>query len=368
MEVKGVDTLSLDGLGNLVLKKGESAFSFQTPGMYQENQGTRTPISGEYVIKDNAHIGFRIHGYDPNKPLVIDPVLLYASYLGGSDDDQATSIAVDNSGNTYVSGYSYSLDFPLATYSGLAPGNEHAFVAKLDPTGSNVSYVDFIGGDCNDQSLGVAVDSSNSAYAAGYTCSDNFPLQNPYQTNFNVLDAFLTKISPDGASLIYSTYLGGSKPTFAFAVAVDTNDEPYVAGLTYSYDFPLQNAYQSSVAPNGGNVSGYYGFLTKFTSTGSSLVFSTYFAGSSNTLQPCGVNPCWPAPVSQVTGLALDVSGNAYLVGETNTYDFPTTSGAYQTTNPTRTTHLSVLLVSLAGPEAWIIRRILLDPPFRAAR
>lgn len=335
MEVKGVDTLSLDGRGNLLLAKGQSEISFQTPGMYQENEGKRTPITGEYVIKDSAHIGFRVHGYDPNKSLVIDPVLLYASYLGGSDDDQATSIAVDNSSDTYVSGYSYSLDFPLATYSGLAPGWAHAFVAKLDPTGSNLIYVDFIGGDCNDLSLGMAVDSSNSAYVAGYTCSDNFPLQNPYQTQFKVIDAFLTKISPDGASLIYSTYLGGSKPTFAFAVAVDTNDQPYVAGLTYSYDFPLQNAYQSSVSPNAGNVSGYYGFLTKFTPTGSSLIFSTYFAGSSNTLQPCGLNPCWPAPVSQVTGIALDLSGNAYVAGETNTYDFPTTSGAYQTSNPT---------------------------------
>ncbi len=336
LEIKGADELAVDNVGNLVLKKGNSEISFQTPGIYQESAGQHIPVIGRYVVKDSTHVGFNLKHYDSTKRLVIDPVLLYSSYLGGSGDDKATGVAVDSAGSAYVVGYSSSVDFPLAgTNSGLAPGAYHVFVAKLDATGFNLVYVDFFGGDCFDFGNGVAVDNTGSAYATGSTCSSNFPLQNPFQSSLSSGNeaAFLTKIAPDGASLAYSTYLGGSRPTEAIAIAVDALNQPHVAGFTYSPDFPLQNAYQTSVAPNGGNIWGIYGFVTKFDATGSALVFSTYLAGNTNVIQPCGSSPCWRAPYSAVNGIALDASGNVYVAGQTNTYNFPATIGAYQTTN-----------------------------------
>src|SRR4029077_5704291 len=145
----------------------------------------------------------------------------------------------------------------------------------------------------------------------------------------------LSKLSADGSSLLYSSYLGGSTFDQPTGIAIDNLAEVYVAGFTQSQDFPVANAYQPTVSANQAGMFGDYGFLTKFSSDGSSLIFSTYLAGNSNVVQDCGT-PCWPSPYNVVSGISLDASGNAYVTGTTNTYNFPVTTGVYLTSNTTQ--------------------------------
>ncbi|MGA9509717.1 MAG: SBBP repeat-containing protein [Candidatus Sulfotelmatobacter sp.] len=334
-EIEGANGIQLDSDGNLTLKVSGGELKFQSPVVYQQSNGMRLPVGGGYVVKDSTHIGFHIASYDVSKPLVIDPVLVYSTYLGGSGTEYPTGIAVDTGGSVYVGGYTDSADFESTTFGSPGASVDHVFVAKLDPTGSNLVYADYLGGENADEGLALALDSTNDVYVAGTTASTEFPMVTPYQGTIpGANSAFLSEISPDGSSLLHSTYLGGSADEVVSGLAVDSTGSSLVAGYTTSTDFPVANAYQAAASANVGGVYGNYGFLTKFTPGGTSLAYSTYLAGSSNVILNC-VNevPCWPQPSSYITGLAIDSAGNAYVVGNTNTYDFPITSGAYLGTN-----------------------------------
>ncbi len=334
LQISGAQQIEIDAAGNLVLQTGNGKLHFQSPVIYQETNGTRVPVAGSYVMNDATHIAFRVAAYDATKPLVIDPVLVYSTYLGGSGDDQPSGIAVDSTGNVYVAGYTNSTDFPLATLGSLPAGAMHVFVAKLDPTGSHLIYADYIGGNSQDYGYALVLDSSNDVYVTGSTASSDFPLVNPYQGTYpGSFNAFLTKISAAGSSLLYSTYLGGNGSDQPAGIAIDTLGDVSVAGNTTSTNFPVANAYQSTANPNQGTLYGNYGFLTKFSPDGSSLVYSTYLAGDSNTPYNCGGSQCWSSPYSVINGIAVDGNGNTYAAGMTNTNNFPTTSGAYLTTN-----------------------------------
>jgi hypothetical protein len=334
-EITGARQIELDTDGNLVLETASGQLHFQSPVVYQESNGVRVPVAGAYVMNDATHIAFHVAHYDSSQPLVIDPVLLYSTYLGGSGDDQPTAIAVDSTGSVYVSGYTDSTDFPLATLGSL-PAGTHVFVAKLDATGSNLVYADYVGGNGQDYGYALVLDSSNEVYVTGSTSSSDFPTVNPYQGTYpGSFNAFLTKISADGSSLLYSTYLGGNGSDVPSSAAIDSSSDVFVAGNTTSTNFPVANAYQPTVSPNQGSLYGNYGFLTKFSPDGSSLLYSTYLSGNSNVAYNCGGTPCWPSPYNAINGIALDGSGNAYAAGITNTYNFPTTSGAYLTTDST---------------------------------
>jgi hypothetical protein len=327
-EVKGADSVSVDSTGDLVLQTKQGALHVKSPVLYQTYNNMKLPVSGGFSLKSSTRVGFTLTGYDPTKPLVIDPVLLYSTYLGGLADDQAVGIAVDSEGSAYVTGWTQSTNFPLAS-QGTTPSGTNAFIAKLDVSGSSLLYADFIGGSSDDYAQAMTLDSDNNAYVTGYTCSGDFPLVNAFQSSMNgCYDGFISKVSADGSSLLYSTYLGGSSQTVPYAIALNSSNEMYVAGYTYSTDFPLLNAFQTTVAPNGGSNYGLYGFVTHLTADGSALVFSTYLGGSTNLIQNCGY-PCWGQPVSVIQGIAVDLSGNAYVAGYTNTYDFPTSGGAY---------------------------------------
>jgi len=333
-EVKGANQIQLDPAGNLVLKVGSGELHFQSPVVYQESKGQRLAVGGAYVLKDMTHIGFRVTQYDSSKPLVIDPVLVYSTYLGGSGDDEPHAIAIDSLGAIYVAGDTDSSDFPGTSVGSLDFGLVHAFVAKLDPTGSTLVYADYLGGDQGDWGAALVLDSSNEVYLTGTTISDDFPTVNPYQASQpGVRNGFLSKLSADGSTLFYSTYLGGNNTDSPSSVAIDSLGEIYVAGSTSSTNFPVNNSYQPAMSANQGGLYGTYGFVTKFSSDGQSLVYSTYFGGSSMVIQSCWNGPCWFPPYSSVAGLALDASGNAYIGGTTSTYDFPVTSGAYLTTD-----------------------------------
>ncbi len=333
IEIAGTSAIRIDQQGNLVLQLPNSELSFHAPMVYQESPAGHVAISSSYIILDSNHITFRVAPYDHTKQLVIDPSVIYSTYLGGSGDDQPNGIAVDSSGDLYVAGYTDSTDFPLATIGAL-PAGDHVFVAKLDPTGSNLLYADYIGGNDQDYGFALALDSANNVYVTGSTASSNFPLVNPFQSQYpGSYNGFLSEVSPDGSSLLYSTYLGGNGSDQPSSIAIDHSGDIVVSGNTSSTDFPVANPYQGTVLANGGDVFGTYGFVTTFAPGGASLVYSTYLGGNTNVALNCGGSPCWPAPSSTINSLALDASGNAYVAGVTNTYNFPTTSGAYLTTD-----------------------------------
>src|SRR5580698_2650156 len=334
-EIKGANQLAIGTEGDLIVKLASGELHFHAPTVYQEVNGLRAPLQGGYVIKSATRVGFQVADYNSANPLVIDPVLDYSTYLGGSGDDQPTGIAVDSTGSVYVTGYTDSSNFPLATLGSLPTGTDHVFVAKLDSTGSNLVYADYIGGNTQDFGYALVLDSANEVYVTGTTSSSNFPVVNPYQASLlGSFNGFLTKLSADGSYLLYSTYLGGSSSDVPSTIAIDGGENVLVAGYTYSTNFPVINAYQATVSPNLGGLFGEYGFLTKFSLDGSSLVYSTYFGGNTNVPYNCGF-PCWGSPVSAIAGIALDPSGSAYVVGNTNTYNFPTTPGAYLRTDLT---------------------------------
>ena len=330
--VTGADSLNVDVAGNLVLTKGTNQLHFQTPAIYQVVNGARRKVPGNYSLKDSTHVGFTVAQHDNSKTLVIDPVLVYSTFLGGRSYDNGNAITVDTIGNAYVTGTTTSPDFPLATLGTLNPTQQRMFVVKLDVSGSTLLYADYFGGTSgNDSPSSIAVDSSGSAYVAGRTSSSDFSIFNAYQSTLaGYQNAFLTKFSADGSSLVYSTYLGGSNGDSAQAIAVDSAGEATIAGSTTSQNFPLASPYQSSISPDQNNRWGQYSFFSRFSADGSSLIYSSYLAGNLLSLNNC--NFC--GPYSVINGLALDNSGNLYVVGDTDTTNFPTTPGAFLQTYP----------------------------------
>ncbi len=299
--------LQIDDRGDLVVHLSHGEMRLQKPIIYQDLAGVRQEVSGGYVLKGDREVGFQLGAYDPRRPLVIDPVFVYSTYLGGSGDDFAEGIAVDAEGNAYVIGSTTSRDFPTANalqpnYGG---GSIDAFVAKLNPDGSALVYSTYLGGSGGDQAFGVTVDAEGNAYVTGETDSRDFPTVNALQPEFGgFIDAFVAKLSPDGSALVYSTYLGGSNLDIATSIAVDLDGNAYLTGATISTNFPTANPLQPEFA--GGDNDG---FVTKLSPDGSALVYSTYLGGSGGDF---GQN------------IALDLEGNAYVTGSTNSTDFPT--------------------------------------------
>ncbi len=334
-DVQGVDRLSVASNGDLVLHKGSDEIRLQAPVIYQDFHGAQVPVAGQYSV-NSTHVSFSLGAYDKTMPLVIDPVLVYGTFLGGLANDEAVGIAVDSNGSAYVAGWTQSNNFPLASQSGPPPGSTNVFLAKLDVSGSSLVYADYIGGSSENYPTAMVMDSSNHVFITGYAYSGDFPMVNAYQSaNAGGTDGFITEVAADGASLLYSTYLGGSNYDYPYTIALDDSGNIYVAGATYSLDFPVFNAFQATAVPNSDGGYGEYGFLSKLTPDGSALVYSTYYAGSATVLTTCYGGPCLPGPYSSVSGVVADGSGNAYVAGITSTYDFPVTEGAYQTSNAT---------------------------------
>jgi hypothetical protein len=260
-----------------------------------------------------TEVGFRVAAYDRGKPLVIDPILAYSTYLGGGSDDDGYAIAVDGSGNAYVTGYTLSSDFPTTgALQGANGGPVDVFVSKLNPSGSALVYSTYLGGGTNDYGYGIAVDDAGNAYVTGDTWSTDFPMSNPLQgTNAGDDDAFVTKLNASGSALVYSTYLGGGFYDAGYAIAVDASRSVYVTGFTWSTNFntaaPLQGI-------KGGSEDA---FVSKIDASGAALVYSTYLGGAS---------------FEEGHGIAVDGSGNAYVTGYTASTNFPT-AGPFQGAN-----------------------------------
>ena len=305
----------IDERGNLILKMDENEVVFNAPEIYQEFDGKKNRVEGSYDYLNKQDIGFVIGPYDEEYPLIIDPVLVYSTYLGGSNHEQSTysPIAVDSAGNAVVVGHTQSSDFPLINpINGNYIGFE-AFITKFNPAGSPV-FSTFFGGTNQDDVHAVALDLDGNIYITGQTWSEDFPVVNAFQNTLNNgLDAFVTKLTPDGSSIIYSTYLGGSGyfGDAATDIAVNKQGSAYIVGSTNAMDFPLVDAVQDTMK----GVRDLY--VAAFSPDGSTLIYSTYLGGSDN--------EAWPS-----ADIAVDVNDNIYVSGSTKSDDFPTTPNSFQ--------------------------------------
>jgi Beta-propeller repeat len=310
----GASAVHLDAGGELVLSVGGGEMRQRKPVIYQEVDGVRQGIVGGYRLEGH-HVSFAVGEYDVSRPLVIDPVLIYSTYLGGNGSDSSRSIAVDKDGQAYVTGTTASSNFPT-TAGAFQPtfAGADAFVTKLNCSGTALVYSTYLGGSDFDAGVDIAVDKDGQVYVAGGTWSRNFPTTaGAFQRTHagGISDAFVTKLDRSGTALVYSTYLGGRDSEASTGIAVDKDGQAYVVGVTESRNFPTAaGAFQPTYA--GGSVDT---FVTKLNRSGTALVYSTYLGGSSDDL---GV------------GIAVDKDGQVYMAGGTSSSDFPTTRHAFQ--------------------------------------
>ncbi|MGE5088105.1 MAG: SBBP repeat-containing protein [Candidatus Levyibacteriota bacterium] len=374
LQVGGIAGMELVDGGDLRIGTGRGAMTLQRPVAYQERAGVREPVVSSYVHDGPGTLRIEIGAYDTGRTLIIDPIVSYATYVGGTWSEQATAIAVDATGNAYIAGTTMSADFPIVSGYDRSLGKRSdmdAFVAKINPTGTALVYATYLGGPGgNERALGIAVDAAGSAYVTGTTSGSDFPVTaNAYQAGTTGGASFVAKLAPSGNALAYSTYvwgataasiavdaggnalvvgtgssafattadalrpvlppdtfttgfvlkldpngsapvyatfLGGSGAGGANAIAVDGQGNAYVAGWTTSPDFPTVAALQPS--PHGMKD----GFVAKLDPSGSRLIYSTYLGGSLD---------------DTVNALAVDTTGHAYVAGETYSSDFPSLNG-----------------------------------------
>lgn len=330
----GAQTVRLSPAGELLVQAEGQELRWQKPVVYQQDKTGKHPVDARFRLQTlpngQQDVRFALGRYDTSRPLVIDPVLVYSTYLGGStttNGDQSAGIAIDSSGSAYLTGTAYSADFPTTagafrTTKAAGASFSNAFVTKLNATGTGAVYSTYLGGSTGfgDTADGIAVDSSGSAYVTGYTSATDFPTSaNAYQTTKKTgasFNAFVTKFNASGSALIYSTLIGGSTGDQATAIALDSGNNAYITGYSFSTNFPTTpGAYQTTKK---GPTDSVNSFVTKLNTTGTALSYSTYIGGTIE---------------DRAFGIAVDGSGFAYITGYAFSTDFPTTPGAYQTKN-----------------------------------
>ena len=340
---QGADKTVVDAAGDLVLRAGGQEVRFHKPRVYQEINGRRVAVAAGWALDE----GFRVQGsglraaradrkskienrksasfalarYDRRRPLVIDPVLSYSTYLGATGHSEAYALAADAAGCAYVVGVAYN-NFPTtpgAFQPNYTPSTSDGYVAKLNASGTALLYATYLGGYDLDEALAITVDASGCAYVAGYTYANDFPttpgaFQTDAPDNRDSTEGFAVKLNASGSALLYSTYLAGHEQDEAFAIAVDAAGCAYVAGFTRANDFPTTlGAIQRT---HGG---GYRDvFALKLNASASDLLWSTLLGGSE---------------MDEAFGVAVDAAGCAYLTGRTYSPNFPTTPGALRTTH-----------------------------------
>ena len=382
----GAEAIHLDESGNLILETQAGELVQRRPVLYQATRSGRRDITGGFVIDRDGDVSFRIGKYDRATPLIIDPTLEYSTFLGGAGADQGNAIAVDQAGNFYVTGvtfstknadgdvlvrkfspnglevynadlggsrndygygiqvdgtgsvyiggYTNSSDFPLShpVQTTLA-GSYNPFILRLDSTGQKLIFSTYFGGDDDDECRAIALDKHGNIYLTGFSSSNSFPITtNSYQpVNAGGFDTFAVKFDAQGR-LLYSTLIGGNVDDQGYGIAVDENGDAYITGYSESDTFPQAGNPLSNARHGGKDV-----FLTEVNSTGTGLLYSTLFGGSAD---------------DYGYGIALDAAGAAYITGKTGSPDFPTTTGAYSTTYAGGTFDIFVtkIITGRAGP------------------
>jgi hypothetical protein len=308
IDFSGMQSLHLNDRGDLVLETESGDITQHRPIIYQTIAGERRSVEGRYRLLAHNRVGFEIGRYDARETLVIDPVLAYSSYLGGSGADVAASMAIDEAGNVYVAGNTVSIDFPSSggVQTSHRGGDSDAFIAKFNAHQDKLIYATYLGGNGDDPAIALAVGTDGSAYVTGHTTSTDFPiksaLRSTHAADAGLQDGFVTKLNASGGSIVYSTYLGGSGSDYAMAIALGADGSTYVAGSTDSSNFPIASALQPTLK-------GTDGFISKLSPAGTALAFSTYIGGTD---------------FDSIHGIALDASGNVYVTGWTQSLDFPT--------------------------------------------
>lgn len=368
----GADATSITRDGQLRIETPWETITEEMPFAYQEWDGQRTFVDASYVLFDNGVVGYSVSEYDARFPLIIDPSveLAYSTYLGGSGNDVAIGIDLDDQGNMFITGLTGSSDFPLeCPYQGSLSGNADIFIAKINPDLNQLIFSTFLGGSGTDHGRGVSVSPTGNVFITGNSTSSDFPTMNPFQSELNGLsDIIVSKVSSEGDQLLYSTYIGGESTERGNSISVDNSGCAYLTGYSNSHDYPLENPYQeqylggyptaivTKLSPDGGSLqfSTYLGgdadgeigyavtvgedgcatvtglthswdfplqnpiqanlegvcdaFITKFSPSGNQLVFSTFLGGSN---------------YDEGHGIALDADGAVYVAGQTDSPDFP---------------------------------------------
>lgn len=326
----GIDELFIENT-KLIAQTKLGNIEHANLNIYQELSGENLSVSGGFSIIDGNTYGFAVALYDSNKSLIIDPSLVYSTYFGGHTEhpwpgpggylpgqDFARDIAIDSSGCAYITGFTESIDLATANaYQVTRAGPSDAFITKISADGKNIIYCTYLGGSIsninytdrsNDEGWGIAIDSLGSAYITGFTGCTDFPIRNAVQSTFagGYCDIFVTKLSPEGNKLIYSTYLGGNDLDDGHGIAIDANGYSYITGATRSSNFPTFNAFQSTA-------NHWDAVVFKLSPEGNQLVYSTYLGGNR----------------SSDSGMALsvDTSGCVYVTGFTDSSNFPTLNG-----------------------------------------
>lgn len=422
----GAKKVALDQDGNLVLDTQAGRVCLKKPFIYQEKDGVRKTVAGGYSLRGRSEVTFHVGSYDSSKSLIIDPVLNFSTYFGGSGGDAAFGVALDQMGDIYLVGATGSIDFPLknpiqSAFNPTICGNGlinfpcgDAFISKFNPTATQLIYSTYLGGSGNENGArGLKVDGNGNAYVVGTTSSPDFPTTpGAFSTTFvagqcgqgggplfQCREVFVAELNPAGSQLVFSTFLGGVNDTVAAGIALDSLGNTYVTGTTFSLDFPTTpGAFQTSckINPNAPvNHQCAMAFVSKLNSSGTALIFSTYLGGTGGDggnaveVDPAGsayvaggtnssdfplVNPFQSTPsfvfVTKLTpdgsaltystflggtsdvlasGITLDSSENAYVVGEIVGSNFPTTPGAFQTSGADNNFHGFVSKINPAG-------------------
>jgi hypothetical protein len=374
---------TIDSQGDIIFRAADGEVRLRCPVIYQKADSGPQPVAGAFVINEAGQIRFQIGPYDASRPLIIDPILVFSTFMGGNNNETGAAIGIDTSANVLVAGTTDSSDFPVtnafqstkgstqdgfvvkldstgsnlvyATYFGgnnqdfvnalavdgagnvylagqtsspnlptsvgtfqaTLKGGTNAFVVVLGPAGTNIVYATYLGGDAADAARGIAVDAAGNAFVTGLTSSENFPRTvDAFKRSLQGgTDAFVTELGVGGSNLVYSSYLGGSGDDAANAIAIDTIGNAYITGLTQSTNFPTRNQFQNKLDQGAVFGSGQDAFVTEFQSDGANLIYSTFLGGGD---------------VDTGYGIAVDSTGAAYVTGFTRSTNFPKSSKPFQ--------------------------------------
>ncbi len=310
---EGVQRLQVDSTtGELIIELERGKVIRQhKPLLYQDIDGARQEVSGRFILRGTSQVGFEVGQYDASHTLVIDPVLVYATYFGGETDEATTGIAVDSAGSVYVSGsFLTSPGFPITPDAfqktqNNQNGNGEVFVTKFTPDGSGIVYSTLLGGSSTDASTGIGLDPAGNAYIVGWTSSTDFPTRNAFQSTLRAFpNVFISKLNTTGSDLLYSSFLGGTSGfDFGSGIAVDVAGNAYITGDTSSANFPVTpGAFRTTLVLPGG-AGDNDGFVAKFNTNASgtsSLVYSSF----------CDVSAAFSNSID------IDATGNAYVAGD----------------------------------------------------
>ncbi|MGD0743650.1 MAG: immunoglobulin domain-containing protein [Verrucomicrobiota bacterium] len=340
----GLDKIAVSAQGELVLILSAGEIRQPRPVLYQTVNGLRREISGGYRLVSAHTVAFTVGNYDHSLALVIDPLLNFSTYFGGNAGETAWAVKVakvDTNSFIYIAGQTFSSEksnnVPLSTpgafqtnYNGGSLAGD-AFVAKFDNLGQNLIYFTYLGGSSDNAAYALAVDNAGDAYVAGFTTSTNFPVTNsipgggaihgpidPFAKAY-LSDAFVAELDAGGSNLVYSSYIGGAGADSAYGIALDSSNNAYVTGFTYSTNFPATtDAFQKHLGVTNSAFSSYYNanaFVAEIGAAGTNLLYSTFFGGTN---------------FDEGRGIAVDSSNYVYVTGFTGSQNFPTTNAVYQ--------------------------------------